>query len=182
MDILKLKEQHKELLVKVGVAAGSVAFLFLVMIQPAFRDITFLRRNIQDSQTRLKLYREIKGFKTELSGMEKPLAASTDRGMVVGKISDIANRSDLNVQRLTPKTASGDHYIVLTVEIDAESSFFSLIKFLNALEILEPPVAVKNISLARQQNVSSKETAGLLKLRLNLETYLVKVKRKGKAA
>lgn len=172
MLTLKIHEQQKEWAIKAAAGIVTLVFCYSAMIHPVFRDITALRQSIVDSKKRLELHREIGELREGLVQSERVLATVTDRSMLLGKISDIASQTQIDVATLTPRTEPAGGYIRLKIEMEARGSFFSLIKFLKAVEKIDVAVKVKDVSLLRQASGTAKDEKKSLQIHLVFETFL----------
>ena len=181
----QIREQHKEIAIKIALAAGLCVLLFHLIIRPVFSQRAFLRQQIRDSQTRLELFQEVRRLKDELVVAEEPFPALATRSSMVGKISDMANKNKIDVQSLTPRTIPDGTYTNLKIDMAAQASFFSLVQFLKDVEAFEPPLNVSNLSLIQPQRAysdSDGDKAGMLQVRLSMDTYLLKqVQRRSKS-
>jgi len=181
MAALRIREQHKDLAIKILLAVGLCTAFFYALIRPVFSESILLRQQIQDSQAKIKLSKDVQQLKDELQVAEQPFAAMSMRSSLVGRISDIANKKKLDVQTLTPKTTPEGEYVVIKVEISAQAPFFSLLNFLKDMETLEPPFSVSSLSLVQLPYVRTRENpSGKQQIRLSMETLLLKQARKGK--
>jgi hypothetical protein len=172
MPVLKIHEQQKEWAIKAAAGTVTALLCYAVMVHPVFQDRAFLRQKIADSQKRVALYREVLALTENLTGREKALAALNDRSVLLGRISDLANQNQIDIQTLTPRTSPEGNYLKLQVELQGTSSFFSALKFLQAVEKMNAAVKVKEISILRQR---SQETPGKkypLQVHLVFETFL----------
>jgi hypothetical protein len=144
------------------------------MIHPAFQDIAFFRQRIVDSQKRIELHREMLTLKENLINGETNLAVLTDRSVLLGKISDLANQNQIDIQTLTPRTDPEGDYLRLQIELQGRSSFFSMLKFLQAIEGIDAAVKIKDITLLRQRPEDAPGEKYPLQVHLVFETLLKK--------
>lgn len=172
MLTVKIHEQQKEWAIKI--AAGTVMFIFCytTMIHSAFHDIAALHQAIVDSQKRRELYQEVQNLKENLDNSESVLATLTERSQLLGKISDIAGWTQLRIATLTPRTEPEGGFIKLTMEIEGEGSFFSLLKFLQAVEKIGSGIKVREVSTLRNPSPASQDDKDSLHIRLVFETFL----------
>ncbi len=173
MANIQIREQHKELAIKIAVGVGLCAVFFHFLISPVFSRSVFLRQQLRESHERLELFKEVGRLKDELQVTEQPFAGLTARSSLVGKISDIASKNKIDVQAITPKTIPEGEYVKLRIEITGQASYFSMIQFFKVMEALEPPMSIGDVSLSRQFG-TGKKTKGILKVQFYLETYLLK--------
>jgi hypothetical protein len=181
MANVQIREQYKEIAVKIAVGLALCAVFFHFLITPVFSQSVALRQQLLETRERLELFKEVSRLKDELLVTEQPFAALTARSSLVGKISDIASKNKIDVQAITPKTVPEGEYVRLRIEVSGQASYFSMIKFLKEMETLEPPMSIGDISLSRQFG-TGKKTRGILKAQLYLETYLLKQTRGRKSA
>ncbi len=172
MVTMRIYEQHKEWAIKAAAGIAMCILCYATLIQPIFRDIVILRRNIMDSQKRSELYRKVQGLKESLASRESVLATITERSQLLGKISDIAGKTQIHVEKLTPRTESVGNYIKLRMEMEGQGSFFSLVKFLQAVEKINAAIKVGDISLLGQSFPNSQEGEYSLQIQLMFETFL----------
>lgn len=172
MLTVKIHEQQREWAIKAGAGLVALIFCYSVMIHPVFRDIAVLRQSIVDSNKRLELHREVEGLKGSLAGSERALATITDRSMLLGKISDIASQNQIDVATLTPRTEPDGGYVKLKIEMEGRGSFFSLIKFLKAVEKIAIPTKVRDVSVLRQASSDGFDEKYPLQIHLVFETFL----------
>jgi hypothetical protein len=181
MATIQIRERHKEIAIKIALAAGLCAVFFHFIIRPVFSESVFLKQQVQESHARLELFQDVHRLKDELSVAEEPFPVLASRSSMVGKLSDIANKNKIDVQTLTPKTIPEGEYTNLRIELSAQASFFPLMKFLKELEAFEPPLNVSNLSLSQFQRSYSgadEEKDGMLQVHLSLDTYLLKQTRR----
>jgi len=172
MSTVKIHEQQKELTLKVGAVVAVCLVCYLTMIQPLFHDIVTLKQGIMDAQKRLELYKEIQGLRDGLDKRESLLATVTERSQLLGRISDIAGKTQIRVGTLTPRTEPYGGYSRLKMEMDAKGTFFSLLKFLQAVEKVGAAIKVRDISILWSPSSASQAGANLLQLQLSFETLL----------
>jgi len=173
---LKLKERQKEWLIKGAFGAGVFAGCFWFMIFPLFGDIALFKQKLADDQERLGLFQDIRALNEKVSSLEASLATSTDRSLMLGKISDVATKTHIDMQSLTPKTSKEGVYINLKIDMKATGNFLALLDFLRAVEVLRPPVMARDLTLAsnRSEDHFAKTGKGdeTLDIKFVLETYL----------
>ena len=172
MAIVKIHEQQKEWAIKIAAGIATILCCYLVMIQPVFQNIATLRQSIVDSQKRRELYQEVQNLKKSLDSQESVLATLTERSQLLGKISDIAGRTQLQVETLTPRTEPDGGYIKLKMEMAGQGNFFSLLKFLQAVEKSGAAIKVRDVSLLWKPSSDSQEDPYPLQLQLTFETFL----------
>jgi type II secretory pathway component PulM len=172
MLTMKLKEQQKEQWIKAGVGLLMIVICYVLIFQPAFRDVAFLQQKILDSKKRLDLYQDIQGSKKSLATLESSLATAQDRTVILGKISDLASQSQIKVQTLNPKTQPEGEYSRLNIELVGRGSFFSLLKFFRAIEGASVSLKATNISLLRQSSSMLGEEKYPLQIQIGLGTFL----------
>jgi len=172
MSTVKIHEQQKEWGLKAGAGIAVFLLCYMAMIHPVFREITDLRQNIADSQKRHELYREIQGLKESLGDSEKSLAMLTERSQLLGKISDIAGRTQLHVETLTPRTEPEGGYVKLKIEMEGQGDFFSLLKFLQALEKSGEAIKIMEVSLLWKPSSDPKKNRYPLRIQIAFETFL----------
>ena len=172
MSTVKMNEQQKEWAIKGAVGIAAFIFCYMNIATPAFRDISVLRLSIRNSQKRIELYREVRSLKESLDSKESVLATLTERSQLLGKISDIAGKSKIRIQTLTPRTEPDGGYIKLRIEMDGQSSFLSLIKFLQAVENAGAAIKVKDVSILWRPSTYPKDSKLNLQIQLVFETFL----------
>lgn len=171
MAMTGFKENQKELAIKIVVMLLSMAVLYGVVIHPALREMTLLRASVQNTQARLALIDEVRVLQGELEGFEKPLAVSGDNSLILGDLSRLATKNQLDIQSMVPKIQSFDDYNSLRVDMGGEGSFFSLMKFLKDLDATQIFV-VRDFSISLQKGDLQKEKTRLLQIHIIVETYL----------
>ena len=169
---MKIHEQQKEWAIKVAAGIVTFVFCYAAMIHPVFRDITSLHQSILDSQKRAGLYRQVQDLRETLESREGVLATLTERSQLLGKISDIAGRNQIRVQTLTPRTATDRGYINLKVEMNGQGSFFSLLKFLKAIEKIGTSIKIQDVSILWKPSPDPQESKYSLQIQLIFETFL----------
>lgn len=177
MLTLKMSEQQKEWVLKVATGIVALVFCHATIIAPVFQDLAFLHRSIRDSQKRIELYHKVSDLRANIDNREKSLVVLTDRSQLLGKISDVAARNQIRVQTLTPKTDPNGAYVRLKIEVDGEGSFFSLIKFLQAVEKIVSAIRIKAVSVLWKPSSESRNKH-LLQIQLIFETFLKQQVRK----
>jgi len=172
MSIVKINEQQKEWAIKASAGIATFMFCYMTMVQPVFQDIAVLHQTLADSQKRCELYREVHDLKENLDSRESALATLTERSQLLGKISDIAARTQLHVDTLTPRTEPDGGYIKLRMEMDGNGNFFSLLKFLQAVEKISAAIKVKDVSALWKPSFNSQDKKYSLQIQLIFETFL----------
>ena len=172
MSTVKIYEQQKELAIKAAAGVAVIILCYAVMINPVFQDIATLRQSIKDSQQRRELYGQIRDLKHSQSNSESPLATITERSQLLGKISDIAGRTQLHVETLAPQTEPEGNYTRLRMEMDGQGTFFSLLKFLQAIEKIGPAIKVKDVTILWNPDTSPQARQYPLQIQLAFETLL----------
>ncbi len=178
MSTVKINEQQKEWSIKAVAGVATFIFCYMVMIHPVFKDIATSRQSIMDSKKRQELYQEVQGLKVRLDSFESVLATLTERSQLLGMISDIAGRTQLRVETLTPRTAPDGGYIQLRMEMEGRSTFFSLLKFLQSVEKIGAAIKVRDVSIlwslpaSSEEDFSPREGEYSLQVQLLFETLL----------
>ncbi|MFH1208250.1 MAG: type 4a pilus biogenesis protein PilO [Candidatus Omnitrophota bacterium] len=173
MSLMKVREGEKEWILKAAAGVAVSIFLYAIVVQPVFQDILTARQDLMNSKKRIELYKEIQGLRKDLERKESPLATLTERSQLLGRISDIAGRTQVRFGTLTPRTEPNEGFLKLRVEMDGRGTFFSLLKFLVAIEKTQTLIKVKDISML--WNSFSKQQEGgsdALQIQLVLETLL----------
>ena len=181
MQTVKINEQQKEWAIKAGAGIAALVFFYAVMIQPVFSDIAILHKSITDSGKRIALFREAKDLRASLAGFERNLAVLTDRSSLLGKISDIAGQTKLDFETLTPRTEPEGAYTRLKIEAEGKGSFFSLLKFLEAIEKSSTAIKVRDVSLLKNISETSPKNKNFLQIHLVFETFLKQRSKKNNA-
>ena len=172
MAVVKFNEQQKELAIKGSVGIATAILCYMVMIGPVFQDIALLHQSIVNSKKRVELYRGIQEMNTSLESSESVLATINERSQLLGKVSDTAGRNQIRVQTLTPRTEQVGEYVKLRVEMDGQGSFFSLIKFLQAVEKIGAAVKIRDVSVLWKPSPKLQESKYSLQIHLVFETFL----------
>lgn len=177
----RIREQQKEILMKAGTGIAMLLICYTGIIQPAFSTIQEYKQNIQDAQSRIELFRDIQVLERNVSTLEDSLVTLQGRSMILKKLNEFAAQDKLDIQSLTPKTISEQDYTKWMIEVDAQGTFFSIVKFFQNLEKMKPVVKCNSVSVLRQryerrakrQSVSSPN----LQIHLELETRFKKWKK-----
>lgn len=172
MPTVKIHEQQKEWAIKAAAGVATVIFFYVAMIQPVVRDIVTARQGIMTSQERQKLYLEVQSLTESIDSNEGALAPLTERSRLLGKISDAAGKAQLQVEKLIPRTEPEGGYIKLRMEMDGKGTFFSLLKFLQAVEKIGVAVKVRDVSMLWKSSAVSPKNKYPLQLRIVFETLL----------
>lgn len=172
MAILKIREQQKEWALKAAVALAAIVLCFLTLIHPMLQNIAVLHQTILDSQTRSQLFREIQELNKNVGAGESSLPTVMDRSMLLGKISDIASRTKVDVGTLTPRTEPDGGYIKLKIEMEGTGSFFALLNFLQSIEKLSTSLKVKDVAVLRQVSETPQVGKNVLQIHIVFETFL----------
>ena len=177
-----IKERHKEFLM---VAALSIACAFLgffVLIQPALRDIHWLRQEIRTAEDKIRLYQETVRLRERIEKSEAVLAETSERSMLIARISDLSGKNGVEVQGVNPKIVPTDKYEKLHLEVDLKGSFFGVLKLLQDLQSIHPLLDIPEVSLTRPKALSEEigdPTASALQGKLVIVTYLKQKKAVG---
>ena len=172
MLTMKINEQQKEWAIKAAAGIATFMFCYIAIIHPVFQNIATLRQGIIDSQKRHELYRKVKSLRESLDGSESVLATLTERSQLLGRISDIAGRTHLHIATLIPRTEPDGGYIRLKIEMEGQGDFFSLLKFLQAVEKIGAGIKVREVSTLRNPLPASQDGSDSLQIRLVFETFL----------
>jgi len=176
MSSLKLNEQKQEWLIKglSGVVVFVVCLRFMVL--PFFWDMVLYKQRAVEDQERLGLFQDMHALSKKVASMEASLATSTDRSLMLGKISDIATKHHIDIQNLAPRTSKEGAYINLKVDINAMGNFLTLLDFLQAVEALEPPMIARDLTLSSGRSKGRSAEIGkggeALNIKLVLGSYL----------
>ena len=172
MLTLKIREGDKELMLKAAAGVAMSILFYAVVVQPVFQEILVARQEVKNSEKRLELHREIQGLKKDLEKRESPLATLTERSQLLGRISDVAGQTQIRFGTLTPRTEPDGGFLKLKVEMDGRGSFFSLLKFLLAIEKTQSVVKVKDMSMLWNSFSKQPEGRESLQIQLVFETLL----------
>jgi hypothetical protein len=181
MSILKIHEQQKEWAIKAAAGVAVSIFFFTTMVQPLFQDIVILRQGVMSSQKRYELYKEIQSLKESLANSEESLATLAERSQLLGRISDVAGRTQIRLSTLTPRTEPTGGFITLKMEMSGQGTFFSLLKFLKAIEKIGSMIKVKDLSTLWNPSSRYHENKDSLQIQLVLETLLKQRAKKNNA-
>jgi type II secretory pathway component PulM len=144
-----LKTRHLEWLIGAGVAAVCVAASFFLLIRPVTQEIQSLHRGISQAKEKITLYNSVKEMKVTVRSLESSLAMVSDRSMLVNAVSDLATKSGITIQGITPRTEVIGEYAKMRMEIEMKCPYFSLIKFLKALQDTKVPLDIPDITLTQ---------------------------------
>lgn len=170
---VKIHELYKEWAIKIGAGVATLLVCYLVVIHPVFRNIAALREEIKDSQKRRELYQDLQGLTANLNKSELVLATIAERSQLLGKVSDIAARTQLHVATLTPRTEASGGYTTLKMEMEGQGTFFSLLKFLQAVEQGGKEIRVRDVSMLWKSISGPQKEGGFpLQIQLVFETLL----------
>lgn len=169
MSDMKFKEQQKEWGVKVAVGAAALLFGLLFTVKPFLAEARILRSQIDVSRERLKLFEETELLRNRLEKLESFFLSAPERSVVLGKISDTANKEKLDVDTIVPRTESAEAYSKLFVEMNAKGSFFQVVKFLKNVDTFNPAVKINTVKILRPQGLKKD---GKLQFNVLVETYL----------
>ena len=172
MPTVKIREQQTEWMIKASAGIVTLVFCYATMVHPVFLDIAVLHRSITDAQARVELFQDIKTLNKSLGGLEKDLASLTERSLLLGQLSDIAGKTNLDLDTLTPRTEPDGDYTRLKIETEGKGTFFSLLKFLEAVEKVNAAIRVRDVSLVNKLFESSTQKKYLLQIHLVFETFL----------
>ncbi len=175
---MKIREGEKELVLKAAAGIAVGLLLYTAMVQPVFQEIWAARQSVIDSKKRLELYKDIKDLKNELDRKGSPLATLPERSQLLGRISDIAGQTQIRFGTLTPRTEPAGGFLKLRMDMDARGSFFSLLKFLLAIEKTKTVIKVKDVSVLWNSSSKQQEGKDFLTIQLVLETLLIKPRAK----
>jgi len=178
MATVKMREQQTEWTIKAIAGIVTLLFCYITMVHPAFLDIAVLRRSIADAQVRVELFQDIRELSKNLRGLEKDLANLTERSLLLGQLSDIAGKTNLDLDTLTPRTEPDGEYTRLKIETEGKGTFFSLLKFLEAVEKVNAAIRVRDVSLANKLFEDGAKKKRLLQIHLVFETLLKHQSRK----
>lgn len=173
MSLVNLRAGEKEWILKAAIGVAASIFLYTVVVQPVFQDILTARQDVINAKKRFELHKEIQGLKKDLERKESPLATLPERSQILGRISDVAGRTQIRFGTLTPRTEPDGGFLRMRMEMDGRGSFFSLLKFLLTLEKTQSMIKVKDMSLL--WNSFSKQQEGAsdaLQIQLVFETLL----------
>lgn len=168
----KINEQQKEWAIKGGVGIVTALLCYAVLIGPCFQGIASLRAEISDSEKRIELHRKMLALSDSMMTSERSLSSVADRSVLIGRISDFANQNHIDVQTLTPKTDPVGNYVKLQIELQGRSTFFSILKFLQAVEEIDTAIKVKDISILRQRPQEGEAQQYPLQAQFLFETLL----------
>jgi hypothetical protein len=176
---MKIHEQHKEWAIKIGVGVLAMIFFYAILVQPVFQKVFAMRQGVSDAMKRKDFYKELQAILEIMAEKEAALATITERSQILGRISDIAEKAKVRIATLTPRTEPLGGYVRLRMEMEGQGSFFSLLKFLQAIEKTQPALRAREVSTLVPPALGSAEDQGLLHLQLGFETLLKQnVKRK----
>lgn len=172
MPAMKIYEQHKEWAIKIAVGVVAMVFSYSLMVSPVFKSVVVMRQGVDDAKKRAVFYGDLQNLTREISAKEEALATITERSQILGRISDIAEKSKVRIATLTPRTEPNEGYVRLRMEMTGQGSFFSLLKFLQGIEKTKPALRVREVSTLVPPSSPTSEDQNLLHLQLGFETLL----------
>ena len=172
MADLKIKEQQKEIAIKIAVGVTAIFLCFTFLVKPFFEESRSLKAKINLSRERLKLFDENELVRAKLEKLERFFLTVPERSVVLGKIADIASKEKLDIDTLTPKTEPGEVYLKLFVDVSTKGAFFQLVKFLKNVDTFNPAIKIDTVTITRPQMPLKGKKAGTLQVSVSLETYL----------
>lgn len=179
MADIKIKEQQKEIAIKVAAGVAAVLLGLVFIVKPFFDETRALKLKIDVSRERSKLFDETELVRAKLEKLEGFFLTAPERSVVLGKISDIVSREKLDIDTIAPKTEPGETYLKLFVNVSAKGSFFQLVKFLKNVDTFNPAIKINEVMIAQPQTFSKGKNVGKLQANVSLETFL---KQKAKKA
>jgi hypothetical protein len=177
-----IKERHKEVLMVAALGVACAFLGFFVLIQPALRDINWLRQEIRTAEEKIRLYQETVRLGEKIEKSETVLAETSERSMLIARISDISGKNGVEVQGINPKIVPADKYEKLLLEVDLKGSFLGILKLLQDLQSIHPVLDIPEISLTRSKLLMEEtkdSTVNALQGKLVIVTYLKQKKAVG---
>lgn len=172
MTNFRLTEFHKGLAILVVAGFMFIAAGWFLAIQPVTVKIRTAKQLIQEAQERSALISEIQDLKIKDRAALGSLAPESDRHLLLGKLTTMANTSGLNVESFTPKSEGAGQYTKLTIDASVQGSFHSLLQFFEALEKFQTPVSLASFEVNTGSFWGDHGSEGWLEVHFTLETYL----------
>lgn len=172
MQAIKIHVQHKEWAIKTAAGVVAMVFFYAIMVAPVFKNVVVMRQGVDDAKKRAEFYKELQSLSREILEKEAALATVTERSQILGRVSDIAEKSKVRIATLTPRTEPNEGYARLRMEMAGQGSFFSLLKFLQGIEKTKPVLRVREVSTLVPPSSSTMEDQNALHLQLGFETLL----------
>ena len=88
-----IKERHKEVLMVAALGVACAFLGFFVLIQPALRDINWLRQEIRTAEEKIRLYQETVRLGEKIEKSET-VRRNLERSMLIARISDISGKME----------------------------------------------------------------------------------------
>lgn len=169
-----LKERNKEWVILAAVAIASIVGFYLILINPAVKEVHVLRERIHSSQQKFELSQSLVSLSAKLKDLESAFAGAEARPLLVGMISELAGKEKVSIQSVTPRTEPVGQFVKLQLEVDIKSSFPELVRYLKAIETVSPVFNVKDISLSKAlKEFEGKKDPRSVQSKLILETLLL---------
>ena len=173
---LELNETQKLLAIQIAAGIGCIVIGWLFVIQPALSKAWNLKRLDAEHERRHGLIAEIHQVRSDKRKLDQDLLVQGQERTILNEVSSLANKSGVDVQSLSPARTGGEHYDKVTLSLKIQSSFRSLLKFLNEIEASSSNLSVTELSIRTgfftYRSSGEKKT---FSVELKLGTYLKKI-------
>ena len=173
--INRLTGPQKKLLI---LAVSGIIFVwlgFVFIIQPGLHKINLAQKAISTAEERADLINQILNYRKKQAELEVLLATQEMRYELLDRLTSYAKESGMELQSLSPTVVVGDPYDQLLFDLRVETSFPTLVQFLNKLQDAKPGIAVRKLSISAasgRRGSWSMTSEGIPQISLTLEAYL----------
>jgi|GEM_PF-5416344 len=178
MKIVKMTEVQKQLVIIGGVAALMLILGVWVLVLPAFARLSSLKSEIAQVEHKKEILEQQKQMNEQVKKLEKGLTSEKKRHLILGQLTNLAKNHGLEIDTVTPdenkEKKSGGFYHDFLIRMKVSGPFAQLLRFLSAVEKLEPHTAVSQMSFEPTNEYQRPGEAGSPAITLVLKTLLLK--------
>ncbi|MFZ5802586.1 MAG: hypothetical protein ACOY3K_05710 [Candidatus Omnitrophota bacterium] len=173
MQVVRLNEPQKELLIFVAALFCFAAIGYFVSLKGAWKEVRQQRSEAADAVVRNGLIEDLLKAKEALNAEEGKFLTEKLQYSALDRLTGFAKKHRLIVESMTPQKVRRDGpYGYLTIDFQGESNFQNLVRFLAEVARSEVPISVDKIMINRSSIFGKDKAPDLLRYQMQLTTIL----------
>jgi len=177
MDISSIKINFKEHREKIFILLVVIATIFLArkILDAQKIKLAGSQDKISNYQRRIELGREIDSLNKELNKFKNVGWETEESVTMMGKINEIASQYGIEIINFNPGSPQDNqYYLTVAMSLDVSADYFSLTKFLSAIEDLETLTKITSLQITSSTEPDSGEYGLTVKANIGIIAFIIK--------
>lgn len=133
------------------------------------------QNKIKNYQQRIELTTQIDMFNKEIEKFKDAGWQTQESAYIMGKINELASEYGIEILTFDPGSLQDNqHYFALAMTLNVSANYFSLTKFIAAIENLDTLTKITSLQIATSSQSASDEYGPSVKVNLGITTFILK--------